>query len=298
MGSHLNRSLDNLWFPFLLRNPHWFQAAADHAPQQIIQRLKLLEKAMTGQITPTPGEIALTVRAVAGFLRHRDDTMPEPDTIKNALALLRSRRTDLSAYRGWGWKAPNSQILIDYLPQVFPALIYIQAIRHGLDMAYSTNKRQLRLWGPMFGIDVPEDDHLLPRAALEYWVASNRATIEHGTRLLGDRFYLLNFDQLCADPPTEIARLLAVLSINPGSVDVAHLCSLPQNSVLRWALQRSRSQHSPLGDARRRARLGFSDRIGHSLPCLPLPQSLPARGEGLGGERSPLSPRAGKGAGG
>ena len=74
-----------------------------------------------------------------------------------------------------------------------------------------------------------EDDAEMPYAALDYWIRANVAAIDAGKRLLGDRFMVLNFEQLCTQPETEIDRMIAFMGRD--DVDAAQrsaLAALPK----------------------------------------------------------------------
>jgi len=140
---------------------------------------------------------------------------------------LRSKHIDLSGYIGWGWKEPNTHIFIKYLATYFKHIKYIHVIRHGLDMAYSSNQAQLFNWGRLFGV-VSDPSIPLPKALLQYWIRANRQAIDLGQQLLDKRFMLLNFDMFCLNPAYEIEHLLDFLEIDKDSVDVRSLIALPR----------------------------------------------------------------------
>lgn len=135
-----------------------------------------------------------------------------------------SMRRDFAqqSYQGWGWKVPGNFLILEYLAEYFESLQYIHIIRHGLDMAYSTNQNQLHNWGHVFGIDIQTLP--MPKAALKYWIQANNHAITLGKKLLKDRFLLLNFDTLCQHPNREIQLLAHFLEL--GSVDITQLSQL------------------------------------------------------------------------
>jgi len=53
--------------------------------------------------------------------------------------------------------------LIDH----FDSIKFIHTIRHRVDMAFSKNQRQLRVWRELFGISLTENEH--PWAPLKFW---------------------------------------------------------------------------------------------------------------------------------
>lgn len=146
---------------------------------------------------------------------------------KRLKRILLERRIDNTLYHSWGWKEPNSHIYIEYLPKYFSDMKYIHVIRNGLDMAFSRNRYQLNYWGDLYGVTVTElKDNALSKALLEYWIKSNERTIQLGQTLLENRFFLLNFDELCLNPGEEICQLIRFLDMDPESVDVDSLTSL------------------------------------------------------------------------
>ena len=80
----------------------------------------------------------------------------------------------------WGWKEPNTHLLLPYLVRRFPDMRYIHVVRHGLDMAFSSNQNQLATWGEQFQIpaDLPP-----PVRSLRYWIAAQRRARDLGTAL-------------------------------------------------------------------------------------------------------------------
>jgi len=114
-------------------------------------------------------------------------------------------------YNGWGWKIPGNFLILEYLAEYFDNLKYIHTIRHGLDMAYSTNQNQLHNWGGFFGVDI--QNLPLPKASLQYWIRANQKAMAVGNNLLKERFLLLNFDTLCQHPTQEIQLLANFLGL-------------------------------------------------------------------------------------
>lgn len=231
LGASLNRSLDNLWFALLLTNPGWFNRVETRAPEAVAARFRLLAKAMTTTDPLSRADLGLALRAGLGLLaqsRNRGQVGERLGLLREVRTLARAHTADRSGCRAWGWKAPNSHLFLPHLAALFPEMRYVHVIRHGLDMAYSSNKRQLRLWGPRYGVAVPRRAEDIPPAALAYWVAANQLAVQTGQDLLGGRFLLLNFDALCREPEPHLRALLAFLDLDAAAVDVAALARLPK----------------------------------------------------------------------
>src|SRR3972149_1061765 len=184
MGKDLNSANDNLWFTLLFKRPRWFLENSEKNESQIVKGLSIFEKAMT---------------------------------------LIRSKKPDTSRYIGWGWKEPNTHIYIELLDKYFQNLKYIHLIRHGIDMAYSSNQSQVYNWGTMFGIKADDPSTPLPKLSLKYWNKANRRAMDFGYKLLRERFLVVNFDKLCTNPWCEIERLIDFLGIDPKHINIHEL---------------------------------------------------------------------------
>ena len=248
IGNDLNIANDNLWFTLLFTSrPSWYSPKAN---SEFAKALRLFEKTMTGTLTPGRDEINLITRSAIdaglhGYIYVRPDRgyLPVRSLIRllpplrriitmgwmfgRAATILRSNRVDLSKYTNWGWKEPASYIYLQHLNTYFGDRVkYIHVIRHGLDMAYSHNQGHLVRWGDIFGVEVPSEKKFLPKASLDYWIKANKATIDLGKLLLGDRFLVINFDELCISPQRQIDQLLDFLNIDTSNIDITKLTNL------------------------------------------------------------------------
>ncbi|MCX6216656.1 sulfotransferase [Spirosoma sp.] len=205
MGDNLNQSNDNLLFTLLFKDPLWFASATW---SQIQYRFMLFEKITKGHKL-NRSEL---VNSIKVFLRSKHIS------VAMGLRIIFSNQFKLAPGRTntWGWKEPNTQLFIEHLPRCFTALKYIQVVRHGLDMAYSSNRQQLQNWGYLFGLSNSDESTESSVLQLEYWIRSNKYVIEQGRQLLGDDFYLLNYDRLCQYPEQELRALVAFLGITPS----------------------------------------------------------------------------------
>jgi hypothetical protein len=145
---------------------------------------------------------------------------------------------DLSGFIGWGWKEPHSYLLIEQLSEYFPNLRYIHVVRHGLDMAYSKNQDDLKLWGELYGVPLPPARELRPKASLNYWIRANEKAITVGQRCLRDRFFLINFDQMCRTPEPVVKALIDFLRLGSSAVSLDELCGLIKTPATAGRYQR------------------------------------------------------------
>lgn len=103
---------------------------------------------------------------------------------------------------------------------------YIHTMRHGIDMAYSRNQQQFYNWCSYFGIEIPETYNLLPKAVLNYWIKANQRSIALGRNLLGKRFLVINFDEMCYSPRQHVEKMLRFLEVDIDNVNMTILCNL------------------------------------------------------------------------
>jgi hypothetical protein len=121
-------------------------------------------------------------------------------------------------------------------------------------MARSRNQNQLEHWGALLGIDREHADSEAS-ASLDFWIAANNLAITHAKVLPADRFYLLNYDELCSDPRQGVRRLLDFLQIDPPQSTVDKVVGMPQPRELRFSAEELRSFSSEQLDSVRQ--LGF-----------------------------------------
>lgn len=144
---------------------------------------------------------------------------------RRAYALLSEANDQKEVQERWGWKEPNSHILLDRFLSYFHGMKYIHVVRNGLDMAYSENRNQLKFWGEYF---FGQGYELSPNYALKYWCLSNKRVIEIGKSMRGN-FLFLDYDYLCLNPQAGIKQLLDFLEISHSEmiVNLSQLIQVP-----------------------------------------------------------------------
>jgi hypothetical protein len=132
---------------------------------------------------------------------------------------------------GWGWKVPANFFILPQLSRHFGPVRYIHVIRHGLDMAFSSNQNQTRNFGRHYGVDAAARP--LPEASLAYWIRANTWALETVSRLGLDHL-VVDFDRLCADPHGGAGNLLRFLGRDDA--DLPRLAALvePPASLGRY----------------------------------------------------------------
>jgi hypothetical protein len=232
-GADLNKAGDNKWFTLLCKLPRWDPDPSGPDAAAVDRSLDLFERAMTGQLAPALAD-RLTLRQVVARVQEMAAANPLPDDRDRAwwravaASLRGSRRLTPATPRGWGWKEPNTHLFVPQLQALFgERLRYVHVIRNGVYMAHSANQAQVQRWGPGMGIagSVPDPT---PTASLDYWIAANRRAIERGRAMAPGAFLLVNYDELCADPRTGVARFLEFLGFDPPAAVVEELVALPR----------------------------------------------------------------------
>jgi hypothetical protein len=233
IGPDLNESLDNLTFTLLFK----WRGVGDLDDARFADLWRIFEDAMTAsgnaRRLATADDWRARVRPLADADRPQH---PRAWLVGRARALARLLTADdRQPPAAWAWKEPNTHLVIDRLLGLRADLRYLHVMRNGLDMAFSGNQNQLRLWGESF-LGRPVAD--TPADSLAYWVAAHRRI----DRIAADhpgRVKLLNYDALCQDPEANLPELLAFAGVDPDRATLDRLTPLiaPPESIGRHRAQ-------------------------------------------------------------
>ena len=242
LGTDLNSSRDNLTYTLLFKRPAWYLRNKDNS-RHLQTGLRIMEKSMlTGERISLKERYYLK-RAVRDMSKHghnREGQGRGNWPAKRLPFIKHPIIPDPTVYAGWGWKEPNSHLLIPLLNDHFPDFHYIHTVRHGLDMAYSSNQQQLFNWGPLFGIALPESANETPSASFRYWVEANKRVVDLQEKIGRDKILLVNFDRLCREPGAGVREIADFLQITPDEELIKSAAILPviPESAVRWKQQR------------------------------------------------------------
>jgi len=131
----------------------------------------------------------------------------------------------------WGWKIPTILYVLPFVQECCPAFRLIHVIRDGRDIAFSKNQRQVqKFYGAIFD-SWQECPMCVPSGRL--WSRMNREARQWAERELADRYLLIRFEDLCADPVEVGGRILQFAGSNASP---AEACSHihPSRSIGRW----------------------------------------------------------------
>lgn len=214
MGGELNESLDNMWFSLLFVRRSILLKSDDE-----LRKLAWIFTNAMRHGKEFPRELNGLLEQACQY--DRGPVLPKSLLEETRDSLLRATPAE-DLDRLWGWKQPNSHVMVPQLLRCFRRMKYIYVVRNGLDMAFSENQNQLKyFWGDLI---LEGDTSVSPRNALRYWVASHKRMLGY-KRFMGDRLYFLNFDRLCADPALELQRLQKFVGTDVSSATLSELAA-------------------------------------------------------------------------
>jgi hypothetical protein len=210
LGDDLNEARDNLWFTLLFK-----RRSVLVEPQPDFRRaLLLFLSRMSGNVAMLDAERASVFQCAA-----EERLQHSADWLAARADSFCSGNTWKQFGQPWGWKEPNTHVIIDKIFAEVPALRYIHVTRHPLDMAFSRNQNQLENWGPVF---LSRNVALTPRWSLSYWCAAHRRVMELA-RTYPERVMMLDFEAFCRDPDAHLLLIAKFLAVPPSEAARAAL---------------------------------------------------------------------------
>jgi hypothetical protein len=200
LGDDLNESLDNIWFTLLFKRRSIL--VEDDVHFEALAEMFFSRMSGSAELSEADRARAYGL-ADCQRLQHPHDWLLE--RAKSFTSGQTSRRPD----QPWGWKEPNTHIVIDRLFSLQPKLRYLHVFRHPLDMSISSNQNQLLNWGPVF---LSRDVSVEPRLSLSYWCAAHRRMVDF-VNAWPERAMLIDFDSFCHSPDTTCSYVTAMLEM-------------------------------------------------------------------------------------
>jgi len=195
LGDDLNDAYDNLWFTLLFKR----RSILLETEASFRALVELFFRRMTAPERPAPEDAKLAfLAAEADRLQHSRDWL-----IERARSFSDSSRT-LRTPGPWGWKEPNTHLVIDRFFAAHPELLYIHTVRHPIRMSLSRNQNQLENWGPIF---LDRDVEIDPRRSLSFWCAAHRRILTL-QRSAPHRILIVDYDKLCSNPEGEYGAIV------------------------------------------------------------------------------------------
>lgn len=221
IGDDLNPARDNLWFTLLFKRREIL--GCDDA--EFGRLVRTFQAAMIGGRS-----LDAATHAQLATLSRKARPAHTTDWLEARAKSLLKASERAGNHCWWGWKEPNTHVVIERLWQWIPDLRYIHVMRHGLDMAHSRNQHQVMLWGREL---LQGDVEPSPQRSLTYWCGVHRRV----NALLADhpdRVYLLDYDRFCAEPASSLVALRSFLGISDAPhLDVEKMIQ-PRKAAKHW----------------------------------------------------------------
>jgi len=212
IGNDLNESLDNLTFTLLFKDiSKW-----NLNPYKFEELIEIFKISYAENKSFTTSQRKVITSCVNERQQHPREWLEERVT-----SLIHDTDKQLPILKT-AWKEPNTHLFINQLLKYNNNIKYIHVMRHGLDMCFSNNQNQLKLWGHKLLGFQPE---VTAKNSLAYWlkVHNKIKTLQHSNP---DNIYLLNYDSLCKNPITEIENIITFLSQTTNKNQIKQLSSL------------------------------------------------------------------------
>lgn len=211
IGADLNASDDCLWFTLLFKRREILQSD----DREFELAVRTLRAALRGGEPLDEAQLALS-----GRLSRDDRRLHDAGWLRLRAASLERAAAGSTNGPHWGWKEPNTHMVIDRIWRVLPELRYVHVVRHGMEVANGKNQNQLQFWGSA----ALEGGGASPARSLAFWCQVQRkmASLQSSNRW---RMYWLDYNALCRDPDTVLPALHRFLGFGPG-VDLQPLRDL------------------------------------------------------------------------
>jgi len=200
IGNDLNPQNDNLLYTLFFKRKNILIT-----PKQIFQKqLELFYKLNVTSYQPSLEEyIFLENLAKNANIQHDSHWL-----YKRIENLQNKKPIDIR----WGWKEPNTHIIIDKILEHTPDLKFIYVYRNGLDMAFSSNQNQLQFWGEIFLNEF--NLQITPKNSLTYWCNVHRRMIQLKNSF-PHNIFMLDLDNFYLNEINNLKKLFSFLEISP-----------------------------------------------------------------------------------
>jgi len=197
MGGELNNSLDTLLFTLMFKRKNILL----YDKLQLENSFLLFKKIITTTVPLTKKEDEFLYSLVEDRIQHD----------KNWLL---DRYYNISKYRNktdlWGWKEPNTHIIIDRLLEIEENLKFVYVYRNAFDMAFSENQNQLKFWGSLF---FEKEYDVTPFYSLKQWIASYKR-MKSIQKMFPNRVYFLSFEEFCEKPFEKVEEMFEFFNLD------------------------------------------------------------------------------------
>lgn len=229
MGHTLNHASDNLLFTLMFKRKEWLLKNIDR-PEILAPVIKTFVRLSGAETSLTMADVQIIAFTFFDWMRRKEtvEGLGRRFAYKNFLKVVKNRRKKQSDGALWGFKEPNSWLLLPHLLKAYPDLKYIHTIRHGIDMSLSENQQQLINWSRhLLDEDITASSYTA-RLSLKYWVQANQSVLNLGQQLPSSQFLVIRFEDLCELPDQTMLRLIEFLNVDISEDTRAGVLSLPE----------------------------------------------------------------------
>lgn len=201
-GNIINNSNDNLIFKTLFKNPVWYH---NSNAKEKIERFGLFERLMLNKDVSSKD-----------VLMFKELVETNPFSKGKSNLLKRFEKYEVPSTNKWAWKNPNALLYLEPMFSYFKGRVaYVHVLRHGLDMAFSSNNQQLINWGDLYDIKLDSlEPNEVARAQFEYWLKTTLFVIKLKETMFPNQIHILNFNNLIDQNNKEIDSLFDFLNIH------------------------------------------------------------------------------------
>ena len=193
MGDCVNDTEDNLLFTFLFKH----KEILNYNQKKIDILLKIFEKGMFHKYNLNLKE--------KNIIKKIYETHTKQNYLYNKKKVYEYLQNDMinntkkfNKNLKWGWKEPNTHVILEKLINHYPNIKYIHIMRNGLDMAFSKNQNQLKFWTNL---------KPTPKNSLHYWVKVHKKLFKLQKKYPLNILFI-DYDDFCLKPENNIPFLL------------------------------------------------------------------------------------------
>lgn len=219
IGDELNQALDNLTYTVLFKDKDLFSNK-----ELLKKRMIVFDKYMSNE--KLSGDDICIYNKSKG---NRFLSLKRRNLMKFKFRFRNLAKRELK--HEYTFKEPNSIHFLEEYLNAFQNSKYVYVMRHGLDMAFSSNKGQLANFGNFYGLEnnvvnANDNSEIATKLQLNYWVLITKKVNQLKEKYKG-RIHIINHSSLCENPVLEINKLINFLNLNVLESEINRLSAIP-----------------------------------------------------------------------
>ena len=219
IGDELNQALDNLTYTVLFKDKDLFSNK-----KLLKKRMIVFDKYMSNE--KLFGDDICIYNKSKG---NRFLSLNRRNLMKFKFRFRNLAKRELK--HEYAFKEPNSIHFLEEYLNAFPNSKYVYVMRHGLDMAFSSNKEQLANFGNLYGLEnnvgkSNDNSEIANKLQLNYWILITKKVHQLKEKYKG-RIHIINHSSLCENQFLEINKLINFLNLNVSESEINRLSTIP-----------------------------------------------------------------------